>query len=48
MTLEQTKEAVKNATQQYYNREQILELLNRIKEPAKKTLTLFDETLQGL
>ena len=45
MTLDQAKESVKNGFQQYYRREQVLELLERIKEPAKKTLTLFDETL---
>jgi hypothetical protein len=45
MTIDQAKESVKNSFQQYYRREQVLELLERIKEPAKKPLTLFDETL---
>ena len=45
MTLDQAKESVRNGLQQYYKREQVLELLERIAQPAKKTLTLFDETL---
>jgi hypothetical protein len=48
MTLEKAKENVCNGVQYYYNKEQVLELLERIKESPKKPLTLFDETMQSL
>jgi hypothetical protein len=48
MTIEKAKENVRNGVQCYYNREQVLELLERIKESPKKPLTLFDEALQSM
>jgi hypothetical protein len=44
MTTEKLRDHVKNSIQQYYNKEQVLELLNKLETPKKTNsteLTLF-------
>jgi hypothetical protein len=42
MTIDQAKDKVKNDIQHYYNKEQVIELLDKLTiKPTSHTLTLF-------
>jgi hypothetical protein len=42
MTIDQAKEKVRTGVQHYYNKEQVLELLDKLNnKPKSNTLTLF-------
>lgn len=42
MTIDEVKDKVKNGIQHYYNKEQVIELLDKLTiKPTSNTLTLF-------